>query len=69
LFILHKGLLQKKQIPFYDEKVLSLIEKAGSLLDEISPPIHRYIPKITDEFLQRKRTDEDFTESCIRVIW
>jgi len=38
------------------EKLASLLSKATSLLEEIRNPL-------SDEFLQRKKSDKDFTES------
>ena len=53
---------KKNNIPFKDDKVLALIKKTEMLLDEIAPPTFLRIPKLTDDFLQRKKSDKDFTE-------
>jgi hypothetical protein len=57
---------QKRNIPFYDEKLSLILSKTDNLLDEIgndsSPNV--LCKKLADESLQRKRTDEDLTESC-----
>jgi hypothetical protein len=48
---------EKHNIPLPDSsKFYSLINKAEALIEEISGK------QITDDFLQRKRTDEDLTE-------
>jgi hypothetical protein len=57
-----KDFCEKHKIPFYDEKILASIEKIEMLIDEISPPSFLHTPKLADDFLQRKRTDEDLTE-------
>ncbi len=57
-----KAFCEKNGIPFYDEKILSLIKKAELLIDEIQPLPFMHVSVPADEFLQRKPTDEDLTE-------
>jgi hypothetical protein len=57
-----KAFCAKYKIPFYDAKVHNLIKKAEMLIDEISPAPFLHVPLPSDDFLQRKKTDKDFTE-------
>jgi hypothetical protein len=55
---------QKYNIPFHDGKLSAILSKTENLLDEISngsSPNVLY-KKLTDESLERKRTDGDLTE-------
>lgn len=61
-----KWILENKIRPPNRKNLVSILNKIDVLLHEIySTPKMQYIKEIepTDEFLHRKRTDEDFTES------
>jgi hypothetical protein len=55
-------------IPFHDEQLCSILTKVENLLNEINSGISpNTLCETTDDFLQRKRTDKDFTEPEVAV--